>query len=130
MHMNKLAYLKNLKDAFKTYNDENDVIDFELVQKMYDYANHLDKLTDEEKQQLDDFIAENTISIEHLANIYLDKKGEENLSHLLTRMFPIQVTKPQCKIKFIKGKENILTEAIYQSNKMKVLCKTKKKIVA
>lgn len=128
--MKKLAYLKNLKDAFKTYNDENDVIDFELIQRMYDYANRLDELTDVERQQLDDFLAENTISIEHLANIYLDKKGEENLNHMLTRMYPIQVTKPQCRIRFIKGKESILTGAIYQENKMKVLCKTRKKMVA
>ena len=127
MHITQIVYLKNLKNAFKTYNNENDIIDFELVQKMYDYANRLDELTNEEKQQLDNFIAENTISIKHLANIYLDKKGEEDLNRRLNRMLPIQITKPQSNIKFLKGKENELIEAMHQENMVKVLCKTRKK---
>lgn len=127
MHITQIVYLKNLKNAFKTYNNENDIIDFELVQKMYDYANRLDELTNEEKQQLDNFIAENTISIKHLANIYLDKKGEEDLNRRLNRMLPIQITKPQSNIKFLKGKENELIEAMHQGNMVKVLCKTRKK---
>ena len=127
MHITQIVYLKNLKNAFKTYDDENDIIDFELVQKMYDYANRLDELTNEEKQQLDNFIAENTISIKHLANIYLDKKGEEDLNRRLNRMLPIQITKPQSNIKFLKGKENELIEAMHQENMVKVLCKTRKK---
>ena len=123
----KLAYLKSIAEALKTYNDEHDVLNFELVQKIYGYTNNLDTLTPSEKQELDEFIAENTISIKHLANIYLDKKGEEDLSHRLNRMLPIQITKPQSNIKFLKGKENELIEAMHQENMVKVLCKTRKK---
>ena len=124
---NKLTYLKSISEALRTYNRENSELDFELVQKIYGYAENLDNLTSKQLEELDDFIAENTISIKHLANLYLDKKGKENLSYRLTRMLPIQITKPQSNIKFIRGKEDMLMEAIYQENKVKVLCKTRKK---
>ena len=128
MKNSKLEYLKSIKNALKTYSSEHDALDFDLIQKIYGYTNNLANLTPDECQDLDAFIAENTINIKHLANIYLDKKGEENLNNRLTRMFPIQISKPQCNIKFIKGKENILTEAIHQENMVKVLCKTRKKL--
>lgn len=126
MQKNKLNYLRDIKEALKTYNEEHQIVDFELIQKIYGYSENLDNLTEIELHELDSFIAENTISIHHLANIYLDKKGEENLNHMLTKMLPLQITKPQSNIKFIKGKEEILTDAIYQINKVRVLCKKRK----
>ena len=128
MQKNKLNYLRDIKEALKTYNEEHQIVDFELIQKIYGYSEKLDNLTEIELHELDSFIAENTISIHHLANIYLDKKGEENLNHMLTKMLPLQITKPQSNIKFIKGKEEILTDAIYQINKVRVLCKKRKKL--
>lgn len=128
MQKNKLNYLRDIKEALKTYNKEHQIVDFELIQKIYGYSENLDNLTEIELHELDSFIAENTISIHHLANIYLDKKGEENLNHMLTKMLPLQITKPQSNIKFIKGKEEILTDAIYQINKVRVLCKKRKKL--
>ena len=128
MQKSKLNYLRDIKEALKTYSEEHHTMDFELIQKIYGYTENLDDLTEEELQTLNDFIAENTISIHHLANIYLDKKGEENLNHMLTRMVPLQITKPQSNIRFIKGKENSLTGAIYQINKVRVLCKKRKKL--
>ncbi len=128
MQKNKLNYLRDIKEALKTYNEEHQIVDFELIQKIYGYSENLDNLTEIELHELDSFIAENTISIHHLANIYLDKKGEENLNHMLTKMLPLQITKPQSNIKFIKGKEEILTDAIYQINKVRVLCKKRKKL--
>ena len=107
MQKNKLNYLRDIKEALKTYNEEHQIVDFELIQKIYGYSENLDNLTEIELHELDSFIAENTISIHHLANIYLDKKGEENLNHMLTKMLPLQITKPQSNIKFIKGKEEI-----------------------
>lgn len=127
MQKNKLTYLKNIREALNTYNEENDVLDLEYIQKIYGYANNLEHLSLDEYKDLDEFIAENTISIEHLANIFLDKKGEENLNFKLIRMIPIQVTKPQSKIRVIKGKENELIGAMQQENMVKVLCKTRKK---
>lgn len=128
MQKNKLNYLRDIKEALKTYNEEHQIVDFELIQKIYGYSENLDNLTEIELHELDSFIAENTISIHHLANIYLDKKGEENLNHMLTKMLPLQITKPQSNIKFIKGKEELLTDAIYQINKVRVLCKKRKKL--
>lgn len=127
MPKTKLAYLKSISEALKTYNDEHEALDFELVQRIYGYANNLDALTPDETQELDEFIAENTISIKHLANLYLDKKGEEDLNQRLNRMLPIRITKPQSNIKFIRGKEDILLDALHQENMVKVLCKTRKK---
>lgn len=126
MLKNKLSYLKSIRNALETYNEENSSIDYSLIQKIYDYTNNLENLDKKELQELDKFITENTISIHHLANIYLDKKGEENLNNLLVKIIPLQVTKPQCNIKLIKGKEEILTDAMTEENKVKVLCKTRK----
>ena len=126
MLKNKLSYLKSIRNALETYNEENSSIDYSLIQKIYDYTNNLENLDKKELQELDKFITENTISIHHLANIYLDKKGEENLNNLLIKIIPLQVTKPQCNIKLIKGKEETLTDAMTGESKVKVLCKTRK----
>lgn len=126
MLKNKLSYLKSIRNALETYNEENSSIDYSLIQKIYDYTNNLENLDKKELQELDKFITENTISIHHLANIYLDKKGEENLNNLLVKIIPLQVTKPQCNIRIIKGKEETLTDAMTEENKVKVLCKTRK----
>lgn len=126
MLKNKLSYLKSIRNALETYNEENSSIDYSLIQKIYDYTSNLENLDKKELQELDKFITENTISIHHLANIYLDKKGEENLNNMLVKIIPLQVTKPQCNIKLIKGKEEILTDAMTEENKVKVLCKTRK----
>ena len=106
----KLAYLKGISEALKTYDSEHAVIDFELVQKIYNYANNIDNLTEEQLNELEDFINENTVSIKHLANLYLDKKGEADLNNRLNRMLPIQITKPQCRIKFVKGRRILYTD--------------------
>ena len=126
MLKSKLSYLKSIRNALKTYNEENDIIDYKLIKKIYNYANNLDNLTKEEMQELNDFIAENMVSVYHLANIYLDDKGEKNLNNMLIRIIPLQVTKPQCNIKVIKAEEEVLTNAITIETKKKVLCKTRK----
>lgn len=126
MVKDKISYLKSIRNALKTYNEEHDVIDFKLVKKIYDLTNNLDNITKEDKQKLDDFISENTISIKHLANIYLDEKGKTSLNHMIARIIPLQVTKPQCNIKVIKGKEEVLTDAMTKDDKVKVLCKARK----
>ena len=123
--MQKLEYLKNFQSALKTYTEENQIIDIEKMRQIYEYATNLDNLTPLEKQQLDDFINDNTISITHLANIYLDENGISHLNYQLKRMMPMQVTKPQCKMRFLKGNETTLSEAINPVNRVKVLCKTK-----
>lgn len=128
MQKDKLTYLKQASQALKTYNAENDIIDYELIQKIYNYITSIDSLNDDQLKELDDFIAENTISIKHLANIYLDKKKENALNRKLIKMAPIQLTKHQSKIRFIKGKETDLHEAIHQKDMVKVLCKTRNKI--
>lgn len=128
MPKSKLNYLKDTQEALKTYSEEHNTLDFDLIQKIYGFTENIDNLTKSEFQLLDDFIAENTISIHHLANIYLDKKGEENLNQMLMKMLPLQITKPQSKIRYIKGKEESLTGAIFQVNKVKVLCKKRKKL--
>ena len=127
MPKSNLTYLKEISEALRVYNDENENIDFELIQKIYGYASNLENLSEEEKRELDDFIAANTFSIRHLASLYLDEAGRKNLNRQLTRMAPIQMTKPQSHIKLIKGSESALKEALKDETKVKVLCKTRKK---
>lgn len=127
MPKSNLTYLKEISEALRVYNDENENIDFELIQKIYGYASNLENLSEEEKRELDDFIAANTFSIRHLASLYLDEAGRKNLNHQLARMAPIQMTKPQSHIKLIKGSESALREVLKAETKVKVLCKTRKK---
>lgn len=97
---------------------------------MYEYAINADSLNPVQKKALDDFIAENTISITHLANIYLDENGITNLNKRLKKIKPLQVTKPQCNMRFIKGDTLTLHDAINPVNRVKVLCKTKNQLKA
>ncbi len=123
--MQKLEYLKKFQTALNTYNEETANIDLKQVRQMYEYAINLDSLNPIQKKELDDFIADNTISITHLANIYLDENGIPNLNKRLKRIKPLQVTKPQCNIRFIKGDTSVMHDAINPVNRVKVLCKTK-----
>lgn len=124
--MEKLEYMKRFRSALTTYQEENQTVDLPKIRQIYEYANNFDNLTAKQKEQLDTFIDENTISITHLANIYLDENGISNLTKQLKRIRPIQITKPQCNIRFIKGDIDILYNAINPVNRVKVLCKTKK----
>ena len=128
--MQKLEYLKKFQTALNTYNEETQNIDLEQVRQMYEYAINTDALNPVQKKALDDFIAENTISITHLANIYLDENGITNLNKRLKKTKPLQVTKPQCNMSFIKGDTLTLHDAINPVNRVKVLCKTKNQLKA
>lgn len=125
MQKSKLEYLKDIQKALKTYNEEHDTIDFSLIQKIYNHANNLDNLDMQSIQELNDFIENNTISITHLANIYLDENGKKILNKTLNKIVPFKVSKPQSHIKFIKSKESSIIKFLYQNKKVKVLCKTK-----
>lgn len=128
--MQKLEYLKKFQTALNTYNEETQNIDLEQVRQMYEYAINTDSLNPVQKKALDDFIAENTISITHLANIYLDENGITNLNKRFKKIKPLQVTKPQCNMRFIKGDTLTLHDAINPVNRVKVLCKTKNQLKA
>ena len=123
--MEKLKYMKNFKNALETYREENEIIDLPKIRQIYEYATNLDDLTAKQKQTLDDFIEENTVSFTHLANIYLDQNGISNLNKQLKRIKPIQITKPQCNVRFIKGDITELYDAINPVTRVKVLCKIK-----
>lgn len=123
--MNKLDYLKRFKNALNTYNEENQIADMHLVRKMYEYITDFDNISETQKQKLNDFIEENTVSFKHLANIYLDESGINHLHKQLRRMKPFMVTKPKSNVRIVKGNELLLNETINKSVPVKVLCKTK-----
>ena len=123
--MEKLEYMKKFRAALTTYQEENQTIDLPKIRQIYEYANNLDNLDSTQKKELDTFIDENTTNITHLANIYLDENGISNLTKKLKRIRPIQITKPQSKIRFVKSDINILYDAINPVNRVKVLCKIK-----
>ena len=123
--MHKLEYLKRFQNALKTYNEENQTTDIDLAQKMYDYITNFDNLNENQKQKLNDFIEENTVSFKHLANLYLDENGILHLHKQLRRMKPFIITKPKSNMRVVKGNELLLNEAINKSVPVKVLCKTK-----
>ena len=123
--MEKLEYMNKFRAALTTYQEENQTIDLPKIRQIYEYASNLDNLDSTQKKELDTFIDENTTNITHLANIYLDENGISNLTKQLKRIRPIQITKPQSKIRFVKSDINILYDAINPVNRVKVLCKIK-----
>ncbi len=123
--MHNLEYLKKFQNALNAYNEENQNVDIKLARKMYEYITNFDNLNNTQKQKLNNFIDENTISIKHLANIYLDETGINYLHKQLRRMKPLMISKPKLNIRIVEGKELLLNEIINQNTPVKVLCKTK-----
>lgn len=123
--MHNLEYLKKFQNALNAYNEENQNVDIKLARKMYEYITNFDNLNNTQKQKLNNFIDENTISIKHLANIYLDENGINYLHKQLRRMKPLMISKPKLNIRIVEGKELLLNEIINQNTPVKVLCKTK-----
>lgn len=123
--MHNLEYLKKFQNALNAYNEENQNVDIKLARKMYEYITNFDNLSNTQKQKLNNFIDENTISIKHLANIYLDENGINYLHKQLRRMKPLMISKPKLNIRIVEGKELLLNEIINQNTPVKVLCKTK-----
>ena len=128
--MQKIEYLKKFRNALNTYNKENHPSDLTRIRQMYEYATNLDNLNEIQRKELNDFIAENTISLTHLANIYLDTQGIDHLNHQLKRMEPIHLTPTDSNMRFIKGDETVLSEALHPTVRVKVLCKTKNQLKA
>ena len=104
MKKDSLTYLKEVSNAFRNYQDINEELDLNLLNKIYGYSLRIDDLTEDEKIELDNFIKENQISINHIANIFLDKEKKLNLDKRLKFMCPIALAPTPSVVKSLKGK--------------------------
>lgn len=94
---NIIEYIKNAKTAFQTYIDKDD-IDYNLCKKIYDYIQNAENLNDNEKNELDEFINENTIRIINIANIYTNPENKKTLKKQFIKMMPLTIAKPDSRI--------------------------------
>ena len=124
MKKDSLTYLKEISNAFKNYQNENENLDMNLLNKIYEYTLKIDNLTEEEKLNLDNFIKENQVSINHIANIFLNKEEKLNLDKKLKFMYPIALSNTPSVVKSLKGKTESLKEVFRKKEAIKILCKT------
>lgn len=124
MKKDSLTYLKEVSIAFRNYQDINEKLDLNLLNKIYGYTLRIDDLTEDEKIELDNFIKENQISINHIANIFLDKEKKVNLDKRLKFMCPIALAPTPSVVKSLKGKTESLKEIFRKEKSIKILCKT------
>ena len=103
--------LKNAKAAYQYYINNNEKIDFQKCEKILDYIENIEKINNIQKDELLEFINENTFETIHLANIYIDPLEKEFLNKRLTRMIPIHPSKTDGRIYKAKGNFSSLTVA-------------------
>ncbi len=124
MKKDSLTYLKEISNAFRNYQDINKELDLNLLNKIYGYTLKIDDLNEDEKIELDNFIKENQFSINHIANIFLDKEKKINLDKRLKFMCPIALASTPSVVKSLKGKTESLKEIFRKEKSIKILCKT------
>lgn len=124
MLKDKITYMKEVLDALKTYKEENNNINNNLLNRIYGYAQNIENLSETEYHELNQFITSNQVNIEHLANIFLDEKGKEVLTKRLNWMLPCKISNPNGQIKLIEGKAEALESAVNNKIAIKVLRKT------
>lgn len=119
---NVIDYAKEASKAFKTYISNNQNIDINLCQKIYNYIQNIEYITKTEKKELDIFINENSFDIIHLANIYTNPERKKTLKKQLMRMIPINVSKSNKRIYEARGN---ISSLININNKKAIKIKRK-----
>lgn len=126
MEKNTNDYIKQAANAFKNYQNTHDVPDMKFIRKIYEYILKIDELSEEEKNQLNDFIKNNQIDLSHIANVYLNSNNQENFKKRLMWMYPFHLSKPKSSIRKVKCNINIIRNLVKEKEKVKMLCRSQK----
>lgn len=104
---NILEFAKKAKEAYINY--INGQYNPDVCKKISTYINKLENLTEEEKEELTQFINENTTNIEHVADIQIPGDNKHSIKTKFKRIVPMKLSKPSGKIYKAKGNfENII----------------------
>lgn len=90
--MNIINKAKDASEAFKNYL-KTDFMDVKLCERIYGYIQNIENLTNDERDDLDQFINDNLYDEVHLADIYLVTSSRETLNKRLKRMIPFTAFK-------------------------------------
>lgn len=117
------SYVREMLPAIKYYISVNDIDD--TVQKIGEYIQNIQNLSDSEKQELDLFVADYTVDNLHLANItYINNSGDVALKYALSRIEPYIVCDPKkCNHNFYEARGNDL-HALKNNKSVKVIKRT------
>lgn len=108
----KEAYINYISGPFNT----------DICNKINEYINKLENLNEEEINELTNFINENTIVQEHIADIHIPEDRNRTVKSKFKRIIPMKLSKPAGKIYKANGKfKNI----VKQNNVVKIRRLTK-----
>ena len=97
-----IDYAKEAAEAFKYYVSINGID--ETSKKIYQYIQDINSLSEDERSDLDLFISDYTVNVEHLADItYMSENGKDGLFNSLRRMKPFISTKPSQRFYEARG---------------------------
>ncbi|MBR3362461.1 MAG: hypothetical protein IKG40_00880 [Bacilli bacterium] len=117
---NILEFAKKAKEAYINY--INGPYDPEECKRISDYINNIDNLTEEEENELTEFINANVINLEHVADIQIPEDNKKTVKSRLDRMKPMKISKTQGRIYEAKGH---FEKLIGQKNVIKIRRLTK-----
>ena len=120
---NKLEYAKKAREAFINY--INGQYDQNICNKISNYINKLENLTEEEEKELIQFINENTTNIEHIADIQIPGDKRSSVKTKFKRIIPMKLSKPSGKVYKANGN---LKNIIKPNNIVKIRRLTKFKV--
>ena len=115
-----LEFAKKAKEAYINY--INGPYDPEECKKISDYINNIDNLTEEEENELTEFINANVINLEHVADIQIPEDNKRTVKSKFNRIIPMKLSRPSGKIYKANGNFRYLSK---QNNVVKIRKLTK-----
>lgn len=116
---NTIEFAKKAREAFINYVSGS--FNTAICRKISNYIKNIEHLTEEEEQELIEFINANTINTEHVADIHIPE-DKRSVKTKFKRIVPMKLSKPSGKIYKANGNfKNI----IKQNNVVKIRRLTK-----
>lgn len=104
---NIIKKAKETNEALKNYL-MNKNADINVCQRIYDYIQRIENLTDKEIKELDLFISNNLVDEVHLADIYTFNKDKKTIKKRFNRMKPYKLSKSNSRVYELRGNVNVL----------------------
>lgn len=117
---NIIEFAKKAREAFINY--ISGPFNVDVCKKISGYINRLENLSEEEEQELTNFINENTICMEHVADIQIPEDNKRTVKSRFNRIIPMKLSNPSGRIYRAKGH---LEKIIRQNNIVKIRRLTK-----
>lgn len=98
-----IEFAKKAREAYINYMSGQ--FNTAVCKKISNYINNIENLSEEEEQELIEFINANTINTEHVADIQIPEDNR-SVKAKFNRIIPMKLSKPSSKINKAKGNFN------------------------